>query len=67
MADVPRRSHPPGGESLEALAFHLGYLGFDFEVHEPVELAEHLRRLGERLARAAGRAEAPARDTVPHV
>lgn len=42
-----------GGESLEGLAFHLGFLGFDFEVHEPQELIEHLRRLAERLARAA--------------
>jgi predicted DNA-binding transcriptional regulator YafY len=49
-----------GGESLEALAFHLGYLGFDFEVHEPKELIEHLRRLSERLARAANRMEADA-------
>ncbi|HYI01325.1 YafY family protein [Hyalangium sp.] len=49
-----------GGESLEALAFHLGYMGFDFEVHEPKELVEHLRRLGERLTRAANRTEAEA-------
>jgi predicted DNA-binding transcriptional regulator YafY len=45
-----------GGESLDALAFHLGFLGFDFEVHEPKELIEHLRRLAERLARAAKQA-----------
>lgn len=44
-----------GGESLESLAFHLGFLGFDFEVHEPKELIEHLRHLAERLARAAKR------------
>ncbi|WP_257462936.1 helix-turn-helix transcriptional regulator [Archangium lipolyticum] len=42
-----------GGDSLENLAFHLGFLGFDFEVHEPEELIDHLRRLSERLARAA--------------
>jgi len=29
-------------------------LGFDFEVHEPPELAEHLRALAERLRRASG-------------
>ncbi len=46
-----------GAESLEALAFHLGYLGFDFEVHEPPELIEHLLRLAQRLSRAAGRTE----------
>lgn len=45
-----------GADSLEVLAFHLGYLGFDFEVHEPPELREHLRVLAQRLARAA---EAP--------
>lgn len=44
-----------GANSLEALAFHLGYLGFEFEVHEPPELAEHLLRLSERLGRAARR------------
>lgn len=42
-----------GADSMEGLALHLGYLGFEFEVHEPPELAEHLRRLGERLVRAA--------------
>ncbi|WP_437682778.1 helix-turn-helix transcriptional regulator [Sorangium sp. So ce131] len=51
-----------GGDSLEALAFYFGFLGFEFEVHEPKELIEHLRRLSERLARAAGRAEAAAPD-----
>ncbi|AKJ07746.1 putative DNA-binding transcriptional regulator YafY [Archangium gephyra] len=44
-----------GGDSLEALAFYFAWLGFEFEVHEPRELIEHLRRLSERLARAAQR------------
>ncbi|ADO69552.1 helix-turn-helix transcriptional regulator [Stigmatella aurantiaca] len=48
-----------GGDSLEALAFHLGWMGFEFTVHEPKELAEHLRRLSERLARAAGKPAHP--------
>jgi predicted DNA-binding transcriptional regulator YafY len=30
-------------------------LGVDFEVHEPPELAEHLRALAGRLQRAADR------------
>ncbi|WP_437605493.1 WYL domain-containing protein [Sorangium sp. So ce834] len=47
-----------GGASLDALAFHLGFLGFEFEVHEPEELVDLLRRLSERLGRAAGRAAA---------
>jgi predicted DNA-binding transcriptional regulator YafY len=42
-----------GGDSLEGLAFHLGWLGFEFEVHEPAELREHLRQLAERLARGS--------------
>jgi predicted DNA-binding transcriptional regulator YafY len=45
-----------GANSLEALAFYLGFIGFDFEVHEPAELADYLRRFAARLARAAGRA-----------
>ncbi|MCY1082160.1 helix-turn-helix transcriptional regulator [Archangium lansingense] len=44
-----------GGDSLESLAFYFGWLGFEFEVHEPRELIEHLRRLSERLSRAAQR------------
>ena len=44
-----------GANDLESLAFHLGYLGFELEVHEPPELAACFRRIGERLARAARR------------
>lgn len=44
-----------GGGSLEALAIHFGFMGFEFEVHEPEELIDLLRRLAERLGRAAGR------------
>ncbi|WP_437964248.1 WYL domain-containing protein [Sorangium sp. So ce260] len=44
-----------GGGSLEALAIHLGFMGFEFEVHEPEELIGLLRSLAERLGRAAGR------------
>ncbi|WP_437630316.1 helix-turn-helix transcriptional regulator [Sorangium sp. So ce854] len=47
-----------GGGSLDALAFHLGFMGFEFEVHEPAELIEILRGLSDRLGRAAGRAGA---------
>ena len=45
------RSHT---DTLEWLAFALLRLGCDFEVHEPPELREHLRTLGERARRAAG-------------
>ncbi len=47
-----------GGDSLEMLTYFLSATGFDFEVHEPPELREHLRHLSERLARAAGAAPA---------
>ncbi len=46
-----------GAHQLEGLAFHFGYLGFEFDVAEPPELVEHLRILAERLARAAGTLE----------
>ncbi|MEV6209200.1 YafY family protein [Kitasatospora sp. NPDC051914] len=41
-------------DSLEWLAVRLVTLGCDFEVHEPPELADHLRALAGRAARAAG-------------
>jgi predicted DNA-binding transcriptional regulator YafY len=43
-------------ESLDTLAFWLGYLGFEFEVHEPAALAEHVLKLSQRLARGVTRA-----------
>ena len=43
-----------GADSLEALTWHLAFMGFDFELHEPKELRDHLRRAAERLSRAAG-------------
>ncbi|MBX5481972.1 MAG: YafY family transcriptional regulator [Myxococcaceae bacterium] len=53
--DGQRCSVRTGGNGLEGLAFHLAYLGFDFEVHEPPELIDHLRAMSARLARAARR------------
>ncbi|MFY0581494.1 helix-turn-helix transcriptional regulator [Cystobacter fuscus] len=44
-----------GADNLETIAWLLGSMGFDFEVHEPPELIDHLRRMSERLGRAAGR------------
>jgi len=41
-----------GAHSLEGISFHLSMLGVDFEVHEPAELLEYMRRLSERLGRA---------------
>jgi predicted DNA-binding transcriptional regulator YafY len=44
-----------GDDDLGWLALRIAMLGVDFEVHEPPELAEHLRALADRLWRAAGR------------
>jgi predicted DNA-binding transcriptional regulator YafY len=43
-----------GSDSLDAVATWLGMLGADFTVVSPPELADALRRLGERYLRAAG-------------
>jgi predicted DNA-binding transcriptional regulator YafY len=44
-----------GSDSLDGLAVHVGVLGFDFEVHSPPELVEHVRELAARLTRATPR------------
>jgi predicted DNA-binding transcriptional regulator YafY len=41
-----------GDDDLGWLALRIAMLGVDFEVHEPPELAEHLRALAGRLRRA---------------
>jgi predicted DNA-binding transcriptional regulator YafY len=43
-----------GDDDLGWLALRIAMLGVDFEVHQPPELAEHLRALALRLERAAG-------------
>jgi predicted DNA-binding transcriptional regulator YafY len=40
-----------GAKSLDELAIWLAVIGFDFDVHEPPELVDHLHGLAERLAR----------------
>ena len=42
-----------GDDDLAWLALRIAMLGVDFEVHEPPELAEHVRTLADRLRRAA--------------
>jgi predicted DNA-binding transcriptional regulator YafY len=42
-----------GGESLHMLALIVGMLDVDFDVVEPPELVDHLRRLADRYQRAA--------------
>ncbi|MFI5484204.1 helix-turn-helix transcriptional regulator [Micromonospora echinaurantiaca] len=41
-----------GADTIEALAVHLGLLGFDFTVTEPTELVELVRELASRYQRA---------------
>ncbi|WP_090929888.1 helix-turn-helix transcriptional regulator [Nonomuraea jiangxiensis] len=42
-----------GGDDLPGMAVWIGFLGVDFEVLDPPELAEHVLRLSERYRRAA--------------
>ncbi|MFD9112294.1 helix-turn-helix transcriptional regulator [Streptomyces bottropensis] len=44
-----------GADTVQTLAAHLGMLDFDFDVTEPVELVDHLRRLADRYARSTPR------------
>jgi len=43
-----------GAETLYGLAFHLSFLGWEFEVQEPAELQRALAEMGGRALRAAG-------------
>jgi predicted DNA-binding transcriptional regulator YafY len=43
-----------GSNSLDTLALYVALKGVDFEVLDPPELIDHIRRLASRLARAAG-------------
>ena len=42
-----------GADTLDTLAVYLGMLGVDFEVSEPSDLVEHIRKLADRYRRAA--------------
>ncbi len=44
-----------GAGSLDMLSMYLASFGFEFEVREPPELLESVRKLAARFARAAGR------------
>ncbi len=44
-----------GADTLPTLAAYLGLLDVDFEVLDPPELVAHVRAVGERYLRAAGR------------
>jgi predicted DNA-binding transcriptional regulator YafY len=38
-----------GADTFDRIVFHLVFLGFDFEVHEPAELRDYVRTLIDRL------------------
>lgn len=44
-----------GANSLDGLAIHLALLGVGFEVLEPPELVERIRRLAERFQKGTRR------------
>ena len=44
-----------GAPTFESLAMYLALLGVDFEIAEPAELVEHVRRLADRYRQAAPR------------
>lgn len=46
-----------GAPSMEGFSAFLAYVGFDFEVREPVELVNAIRRLAERCIQATKNAE----------
>jgi predicted DNA-binding transcriptional regulator YafY len=46
-----------GSDSLDALAFHIGLIGYDFAVLDPPELADRLQTLGRRMQDAGTRHE----------
>ncbi len=49
-------SYRPSDDSLEWLALRIAFLGVDFEVHEPPELAAECAALARRFGAAAGAA-----------
>jgi predicted DNA-binding transcriptional regulator YafY len=51
--DAHRCAYLTGDDNLAWLALRIAMLGVDFDVHEPPELADHLRGLSARLRRAA--------------
>jgi len=43
-----------GSDSLDELAIYVAGKGFDFQVHEPPELVDHVRALAARFGKAVG-------------
>jgi predicted DNA-binding transcriptional regulator YafY len=52
--DPERCEYRARDDDLGWLAMRIAMLGVDFEVHEPLELIEHLRALARRMHRATG-------------
>ncbi|MBC9715307.1 YafY family transcriptional regulator [Streptomyces sp. TRM66268-LWL] len=49
-----------GAGSLDVMVIHVMLMGYEFEVVEPAELTEHIRRSRDRLSRALERGSSPA-------
>jgi predicted DNA-binding transcriptional regulator YafY len=49
--DDQRCEYRTSDDDLDWLAMRIAMLGDDYEVHEPPELVERLRHMGERIAR----------------
>ncbi|MCG8922802.1 YafY family protein [Lentzea sp. CC55] len=43
-----------GADALERILWHLLFLGFEFDVHEPAELKDYIRTLTDRLQNSIG-------------
>ena len=52
--DEERCEYRTSDDDLDWLAVRIAMLGHDFEVHEPPELVQRLREVGERVTRAVG-------------
>ena len=52
--DATSCEYRTGDDDLDWLGVRIAMLGVDFELHEPPELAAHLRTLARRLRQAAG-------------
>jgi predicted DNA-binding transcriptional regulator YafY len=52
-----------GSDTLDLVAVYIGMLDVDFDVVDPPELVDHLRKLADRYLRAAGTQPTPLSDT----
>lgn len=63
--DAESCEYRTGDDDLRWLALRIVMLGVDFELHEPPELADHLRAVADRLRRGASAVTGPSRPDAP--